>query len=1187
MGLRPGLSSTVRGALDDRIHWKAPLVSGCIRVGCGNPFFAIAQNAPLVPVEVHKQNGYTRLLFDWRSVGRANGAPEHTATIENNVLVIRFDRPLSIDMEALGVEAEEHIALMRQDSDGKTLRFALKTPVDVLSNEDDYQFAIDLVPVGGTANHMPFIAPETIELLDDIVVAAERREPPTEEELVELASAPKEIPASAPRLPIRVIRNDSRSRVVFQWPEKVGYDVAREGDTLVVSFNQVARPKLARLRVDPPALVKTADAVQRFGGLEVRIDVENHADFGHFRQDDDIVLDIFAKVGAEPSQEFIAEEHSEEVGEIQVAEVDTHGEDHETASEEVHASTAEGEVVPLDHETVSNTPENEEQAHEETKPAHQSVIERVDGTINVGLFQKDEGVEVNFPWGRDVAAGIFRRGDYLWAIFDAEAKLDLSEFSRGSFYEISGLEEMSLDGGTFVRFELGPRALVTVRQEHHGWRILLGETAFGETESLELLPRIGDHGIAEMTVDLPSANSVHLVTDPEIGDDIFVVTALGPAQGLVAARKFVDFFTVASAHGVAIQPLAEDLDVGIEDGVVIIRKPAGLAVTGAKTVGAEMIAQQEVIEDANKEPEEARQYNGFRKLTADHVGIVEFVNWRGDEELGYYGNLADLNQRLARTPSRARSDRRLELARFYFSHSLLSEALGALEIIASDDPAYTNQGAYVALKGATLQRMERHEDALKTLKHFSVKNDPGAALWRGLALQALGRHKKARDDIGVGMKELDRYPREWQAYFQMVETQAALGVNDLADATIMWDNIRMDALADEHVAEAYLTKGQILDRTGDAALALDYFRKVYPLTDGEMAYRARYHEIDMLYRVGELTADNAIDRLERLRYQWRGDDLELRAIQGLGEIYIDQHQYREALTVMKAGFSFNPQHMMSRTMRVRMDEVFEELYLNGAADKLKPAEAISLYYDFKELTPIGAKGDRMIRRLSERLVSIGLLDQAAELLDHQVKYRLKGTARAQVAMRLALIQLRNKRPEDAFHAVSSTRYAGLTPKLRGQRRLIEARALSDMGRHNHAIEVLEDDLSREAQVLRANIYWDGDNWPETGKAYEALLDKSWGGKEPLTNHQRSEVMRMAISYALVEDVAALDRVRQKFGKQMSKSADARAFEIATGDMVSQGVAFRDVLRRVNATNTFEAFMADFKTRFGEDGAMVN
>ncbi len=43
------------------------------------------------------------------------------------------------------------------------------------------------------------------------------------------------------------------------------------------------------------------------------------------------------------------------------------------------------------------------------------------------------------------------------------------------------------------------------------------------------------------------------------------------------------------------------------------------------------------------------------------------------------------------------------------------------------------------------------------------------------------------------------------------------------------------------------------------------------------------------------------------------------------------------------------------------------LFLAGKGDALPPIAALGLFYDFRELTPIGRRGDEMIRRLADRL----------------------------------------------------------------------------------------------------------------------------------------------------------------------------------------------------------------------------
>ena len=99
-----------------------------------------------------------------------------------------------------------------------------------------------------------------------------------------------------------------------------------------------------------------------------------------------------------------------------------------------------------------------------------------------------------------------------------------------------------------------------------------------------------------------------------------------------------------------------------------------------------------------------------------------------------------------------------------------------------------------------------------------------------------------------------------------------------------------------------------------------------------------------------------------------------------------------------------------------MSDVFNELYLNDGADIMPPVEALGLFDEFKELTPSGEKGDTMIRKLADRLAQVDLLGRAAELLQRQIDFRLKGTEKAQVGARLATIRVLNKEPELALDA---------------------------------------------------------------------------------------------------------------------------------------------------------------------------
>ena len=221
----------------------------------------------------------------------------------------------------------------------------------------------------------------------------------------------------------------------------------------------------------------------------------------------------------------------------------------------------------------------------------------------------------------------------------------------------------------------------------------------------------------------------------------------------------------------------------------------------------------------------------------------------------------------------------------------------------------------------------------------------------------------------------------------------------------------------------------------------------------------------------------------------------------------------------------------------------------------------------------------MIRRLADRLVSVDLLDQAAELLQHQVDNRLNGAARAQVATRLAVVYLMNRKPDRALATLQKTRTADLSNELRDQRLLLEARAISDGGRHELALEVIASIKGREAMRLRSDIMWSAKRWREAAEQIELMYGARWKEFTPLTDAERTDILRAAIGYALSEEQISLERLREKYAVKFADGPERRAFDVVSTPIGAAGPEFQDIANRLAATDTLEGFLRDLRTRY--------
>jgi hypothetical protein len=177
----------------------------------------------------------------------------------------------------------------------------------------------------------------------------------------------------------------------------------------------------------------------------------------------------------------------------------------------------------------------------------------------------------------------------------------------------------------------------------------------------------------------------------------------------------------------------------------------------------------------------------------------------------------------------------------------------------------------------------------------------------------------------------------------------------------------------------------------------------------------------------------------------------------------------------------------------------------------------------------------------------------------------------------------DRKPDHALATLRATRTADLTNELRDQRLLIEARALSDMSRHDVALEVIANIEGREAKRLRSDILWSARRWTEASEQLEVLLGTRWQEWEALTDIERGDVLRAAIGFALGEDAIGLGRIREKYAAKMAEGPDQRTFEVVTAPAGMDGAEFRDVAKTVAAVDTLEGFLRELRTRYPDTG----
>ena len=221
----------------------------------------------------------------------------------------------------------------------------------------------------------------------------------------------------------------------------------------------------------------------------------------------------------------------------------------------------------------------------------------------------------------------------------------------------------------------------------------------------------------------------------------------------------------------------------------------------------------------------------------------------------------------------------------------------------------------------------------------------------------------------------------------------------------------------------------------------------------------------------------------------------------------------------------------------------------------------------------------MVRKLSERMVSLDLLPQAAELLEYQVKVRTEGAARAQIAGTLAKIYILDQRPELALEIIRATREPRLPQDVIADRRMIEARALIEQGRYEEAEVLIETDRTSEAELLRADIFWGAKDWPRLTTSIRRLLGDGWRRNENLTALQRLNLVRLTIAMTFAEDRAGLIEMRRRYATQMRGGDFERAFDVLTNDQELTGRELSAIASQIASVEKLQSFMRDYRNDF--------
>jgi len=979
--------------------------------------------------------------------------------------------------------------------------------------------------------------------------------------------------------------HEDYTRIVFDLPAPAQHEVTRDSDnTLTVTLLSSDNYQIDKNDFDAQGSIESLQSLdQSAGSLAVTFETDKRRDFRSFVIGNRVIVDILGTPPASPSQRDAAPAAPEKKPnqDTKTAEPVSKQEQKPRPSQKNTDKTVKVVQVDIPEIIIDGDGNTTERMITKTQISQSANAAPSDNY--------EEPTQINLSLTEAVGIAVFKRGGGLYYFVDTV--LQVSPRFKGPLADrFKPFEKVETNTGTLYYTEI-PEDFRDYHFYAEGgglvWRVVMQqqEPPFPAVEPQTIFSKSDTVRNSTVLWPLKKITGIFTIRDPKIGDELVVAAVSSAEQYTGGAYDYVDFDTMYTAAGLVVKPENDALVVEMEPLGINISLEQGLALSSRKD--ASIRKMRENVRDSSKVDEQRIVDATVQAQDVKNEKIVQIFDF--DRWMLGGKRMLEENQRILLTAastkdSAGKAQDLVTLAKMNLSNNRGQEAVGFLKHAAYIYPAVVNSVEYRALRGASYAISGKYEFAFQDLFHSSLEGYSELDYWRAYTLASLEDWRQARDYMPEDMFVLMDYPNDLLQRIGLKLAEVALRHGDIVKAERVLSSIKTsgDDLWPSTRSNAAYLKGVAHSISSEFERAKEFWQPLISGPDDLFRAKAGLAMTMMKLSREEISEAEAIDRLEGLRYAWRGDELEAQINFMLGRLYINQKSYMRGFTILRDAASLRPDANVSQDITDFMKDKFEDILINDT--ELSALDAVSVFEDFRELTPPGETGDIVIQRLAERLVEAELLGRAAALLQNQVDFRLSGENRAATAIRLGTVYLLDQNPEDAMKALNIAKDIRMKDgSSKSDDDLLEvemliARALSQDGKAEEAIDIL--DRLGTAEVinrLRADIAWKAGLWQDAADAINLLiLDEAIAPGDSLTGDQAELILNRAVVLNLAGDRVELANLSTRFGDQMQRTSRARLFDVITRQRQNSIIADQTTLRSlVNEVDMFKEFLIEY------------
>lgn len=960
---------------------------------------------------------------------------------------------------------------------------------------------------------------------------------------------PVEVALSASEESLPVVHGEiirDVARVTFEWAKPVEFTVNTKGKTVAITFERNADPDVGAIL---SSLYPYITSVERKpNGKTIVLTLDKPYQVRKFISHNIGGVDLVGITPkAKPVQVTYKPEEKVILPLLPLETVQNNIKNDDKVKDLAKLEPAAGEAATLPQNN-DNKPSLDDGS---AQPSSEEAAVHVVQANKVAVSYADDSATLRFPMAERTAFAIFVRNHHLWIAMEKPVKLDLSEFADMEKTVIRKPEIIANSKATILYMPIDDNVYANVTKEDSSNNIAILITqkkqplATSMPVEVSTVPPVLPHVLIST---LEMADPV-VARDPVIGDSLIITPVYKNGEGVGHSREFIEFDLLETVQGIAVIKKSDDVSV--------VQLRNGLRVTTAKGATISPDLPKLDIKAAN----DSVQYNPT---------LYPYEIWKADVTKSRVKQLQKLFHQTVETGNiQDANNARLRMAQIYLSEGLAPEAVALLDGINRADPSFYRSAKLNAMRGVANFLMTRFIESAKDFSATELNNNKEIEYWRTMLSDLLGNSGQTYDYLSMNENYISKYPPVFRQRLAIVAADRAISAKDYNIALKIFDSLHQDNLLDQINAYINFLMAKISMSTAQEKEATENLDKLaedvkHPFVRSRAEFTRIARDMD-----AGMNKDKAIDRLERLRLNWHGDNLELQVLTLLGELYHEKKDYVNAMRVWNNGVQSFKNTTAAIDMARKMEEVFIIMFNEGVADKLPPLEALALYYEYRNYMPGGTAGNEMLDRLADRLISVDLLEQAAGLLDHQMRAQAEKERRSRTGAKLAATYLMNHQPQKALTALQDSVYGENPVLLRLLRNRLAAEATMDLDKPDLAMQTLGQDDTFEAERIRISIYWKAKDWTKLIASIENILKNRQDITSSITLDESEYLIQLALAYIFTDNKEQLQYLHDYFGPLMVKNQNRKVFEFVTSqDVVPNSRNFDEVIKSINNTRSF-------------------